>query len=196
MKVNFMCRCYYFFYSSIVKKNINNSAIKAVKEEYYNVFSRAGDIGGNNRLLSSYCLGAFFIALARKSGFTVEECFKLVEKGFRTSSLVKLFMGSGKGYFSEKRMAGRREWSKSTYERHYANDWVVDIIEKGDDFVMGYDYWECGVCKMFKEEGCFQWAKYLCRLDFLLVEIMGIGLRRTSTLAEGGKKCDFRFLEH
>ena len=196
MKVDFMCRCFYSVYFSLVKKYVKGDKRKAVKKEYYDVFNRAGDIGADNRLLSAYALGAFFIAMCRKSGFDPEQCYEFLENGFRNNKLVRPFLGSGNGYFDEKKMISRRQWSKFTHEKHYENDWVVDIIENKDgkeDFVMGYDYLECGVCKMFKAEGCFQWAKYLCKLDFLLVEVIGIGLKRTTTIAEGGSKCDFRF---
>ena len=60
---------------------------------------------------------------------------------------------------------------------------------------MGYDYTECGVCKLCKDEGVPHLAKYMCSLDYLLVDIVGIGLDRTTTIAEGGNKCDFRFYE-
>lgn len=34
---------------------------------------------------------------------------------------------------------------------------------------------------------------YLCLVDFIMSERMGLGLERTMTLAEGSPKCDFRF---
>ena len=34
---------------------------------------------------------------------------------------------------------------------------------------------------------------YLCSVDFIMSERMGLGLERTTTLAEGSPKCDFRF---
>ena len=111
----------------------------------------------------------------------------------KKSKLLKAMMGSPKQYFSEEKMQKRRSWSKQTYEKTYPNDWVVDVLEKTPDYEFGLDYHECGVCKLCRDEGCPELAKYLCRLDFLLVEIMGIHLHRTMVLADGAPKCDFRF---
>ncbi len=58
---------------------------------------------------------------------------------------------------------------------------------------LGYDYLECAICKLCRDERCFELAKYMCKLDFMFADIMGMRLERTSTLADGGKKCDFRF---
>ena len=47
--------------------------------------------------------------------------------------------------------------------------------------------------KLCKDEGCPELAKYLCRYDYLLADIMGMELKRTGTIAEGYDKCDFRY---
>ena len=70
---------------------------------------------------------------------------------------------------------------------------MVDVIEQGPDFTFGFDYRECGVCKLCRDEGCPELAPYLCRLDYMTTDMMGIHLERTMTLAEGAPKCDFRF---
>ena len=77
----------------------------------------------------------------------------------------------------------------------YKNDWVVDIIEDGenDNFVLGYNYHNCGICNLCRDEGCFELAKYLCRMDYVLADMMGLELTRTKTLAENGDCCDFRY---
>lgn len=87
----------------------------------------------------------------------------------------------------------KQKWAESTKERHYENDWVVELLPGNDEYDLGYDYLECGICKLCQAEGCPQFAKYLCRLDYMFAETMGLRLERTSTLAEGGNKCDFRF---
>lgn len=60
-------------------------------------------------------------------------------------------------------------------------------------FNFGYDYYECGICKICNDEGCFKLAKYLCRLDFIMADMMGVKLVRTKTIADGGDRCDFRY---
>ena len=181
-------------YSSMIKKEIKDKKVLCkIEEEYKKIMIRAKDIGKNNMLLSSYSLAAFFIAMNRTTKLNPEENYNILKKGLEKSKLLKVFLGNEKSYFSKKKMEKRRKWSKQTYERKYENDWIVDVIEKTDDFEFGLDYKECGVCKLCQDEKCFELAKYLCKLDFVLVEIIGIRLKRTKTLAEGFEKCDFRF---
>ena len=185
---------YGHFYTKMIRDESFKKDKKSVLKEYKEIIKRAKDIApSNNPLIGSYALGAIFIAMNRKHDNNPDNNLKLLENGFRYTPWVRRFLGSGNGYFDEKRMVARREWSRRTKERKYENDWVVDIIEKNGKYEMGYDYLECGVCKLCKDEGCFNLAKYLCKLDYLLVDVIGIGLDRTTTLAEGGDKCDFRF---
>ena len=194
MKSNVMIKGMGLALNSIVKKVIpNKDVLRSIKKEYQTIMDRAEDIGASNRLLSSYGLAAYFIAMNRKDELSPEENCRILDEGMRSSKLIKAVMGNSKSYFSEKSMESRRQWSKETHEKHYANDWVVDVLEKTDDYEFGFDYTECGVCKLCRDEGCPELAKYLCSLDFMLVEVIGIGLKRTTTLAEGGDRCDFRF---
>lgn len=195
MKYNATLKLLGVVYSSMTKgKNITKTEMKEIKKEYKDIMVRAKDIGSDNTLLTSYSLAAWFIAMNRKDSLNAENNIAILEKGLKESKLVKMFLGDSKGYFSDKKMAWRRDWSKKTHEKKYENDWVVDVLEKSPDYEFGLDYTECGVCKLCNDEGCPELAKYLCSLDYMLVELIGIKLNRTKTLAEGYDKCDFRFL--
>lgn len=166
---------------------------KSLLSEYKAIINRASSIGDKNRLITSYLLAAYYIAMNRSSGLSPEENYAVLETGLKSSRIFKLLCGSGNTYFSEKKMESRRQWDSASHKRRYKNDWVVSFIEGNGDFVFGFDYHECGVCKLCRDEGCFELAEYMCRLDFLMVELMGIRLERTKTLADGGDLCDFRF---
>ena len=73
------------------------------------------------------------------------------------------------------------------------NDWVVDILPGNGEYDLGYDYHECGICKICQDEGCPELASYLCRMDFVLADIMNMKLERTGTIADGADYCDFRY---
>ena len=196
MKYSLSFVVYGHFYTKMILDPSFKKNKKAVLKEYKAIIKRAKDIApSNNPLTGSYALAAVYIAMTRKNDPSPEKNLELLEKGFRYTPWVKRFLGSGNGYFAEKRMKARYEWSKRTHEQKYENDWVVDIIGKNGKYEMGYDYTQCGVCKLCKDEGVPHLAKYMCSLDYLLVDIVGIGLDRTTTLAEGGDKCDFRFYE-
>lgn len=166
---------------------------KATAAEYHRILSSAGDIGKHNPLLSSYALCAWFLAMNRSSQRTPEENCAMMEQIFQSSRLFRLVMGDADHYLAPKRLKQRQQWSKNTHLRHYANDWVVDVLPGTEQYDLGYNYLECGVCKLCRDEGCPELAQYLCRLDFLFAQLMGLQLDRTTTLAQGGAMCDFRF---
>ena len=78
--------------------------------------------------------------------------------------------------------------------RKHPADFVFSYIE-GDagGFDYGIDYTECANCKFLKAQGAMELAPYACAIDKAASEILGWGLTRTMTLAEGAEKCDFRF---
>jgi hypothetical protein len=87
-----------------------------------------------------------------------------------------------------------KKWSAVTQERCYPGDWVrVHVEGNGETFDWGADYVECGIVKFLHSQGADELAPYLCLVDYATFGALGIGFKRTQTLAEGGEKCDFRF---
>lgn len=196
MKENFSTKLYGWFYGSSCKSQLKQrftiQTYKNVNREYKNIIRNAKDIG-KSRLISAYCMGAYFIALNRNTGLTSEENYKIFKDGLYANKLFHKALGSADKYLDKRKMRDRLAWSKESHKRRYENDWVVDVLDKTEHFELGYDYLECGICKLCRDEGCFELAKYLCGLDFVLADIMGMKLKRTMTLANGNEKCDFRY---
>lgn len=102
-------------------------------------------------------------------------------------------------------MSGRMAMSKmaqdkfskealSSQRRTYPEDWVFEFIEgDGKTFDYGIDYLECGICKYYQAQKAEELTPYLCLLDFPFSRGMNTGLVRTTTLAHGGERCDFRY---
>jgi hypothetical protein len=79
-------------------------------------------------------------------------------------------------------------------ERKYPGGYVLAYVEgDGQDFDYGIDYIECASCKFLNEQDAAELGPYVCAVDKVASEMLGWGLRRTMTLAEGGERCDFRF---
>ncbi len=57
----------------------------------------------------------------------------------------------------------------------------------------GFDILECGICKLFHKHGYARYASILCEVDEVTSAFAGLELVRTSTIALGASKCDFRF---
>lgn len=70
----------------------------------------------------------------------------------------------------------------------------MDYVE-GDSqtFDYGVDYIECASCKFLEAQDASELGPYVCAVDKVASVMLGWGLRRTKTLAEGDEKCDFRF---
>jgi hypothetical protein len=64
---------------------------------------------------------------------------------------------------------------------------------EGKEFDFGMDMTECAICKFFHAQGADELTPYMCLTDFAVSKALGMGLIRTTTLAEGGVKCDFRY---
>lgn len=197
MKYTLMCRLYGAFYANACKKECNTrfphrKMQKSVKAEYKKIVLRAKEIG-NSRLLSAYMMAAYFIALNRSTGLTPEENYGIFERGLYGSKLFHKALGTADSYLDRKKMPGRKAWEAYTHERKYENEWVVDVLDKTEDYELGYNYHACGVCKLCRDENCFELAEYICRLDFVIADIMGMKLERTKTIASGGDFCDFRY---
>ena len=194
MKVDLTLKLFFTIYNKEAKKQIKDKdVLKNIKNEYISIMKRASDIGNGNKLISSYAMAAYFIALNRKDGLTTDRNYEILKEDLLESKLLKIALGDAKTYLSEKKMVGRRKWAKESLKKKYKNDWVLNIVEKDDKYVFGIDYLECGVCKLCRDENCFELAKYLCKLDFMLADLIGVKLHRTKTLAEGGNCCDFRY---
>jgi hypothetical protein len=79
-------------------------------------------------------------------------------------------------------------------ERRYPGDYVLAYVDgDGAAFDYGVDYFECACCKMLEAQGAPELGLHVCAVDQVAGELWGWGLRRTTTLAAGGERCDFRF---
>lgn len=73
---------------------------------------------------------------------------------------------------------------------------VANIItDKAETYGLGYgiDIIECGICKLFNKHHYSKYASILCEVDEITSAMAGLQLIRGGTIANGAKKCDFRF---
>lgn len=197
MKNTFGVKMVYNFYHSAVKAELKRRGLpkelsEKIDSEHKKILARAKDIG-RSRLLSSYIMASYFIAMNRGTGLSAEENYQIYRDGLCASKLFHKVLGDAESYLDPKKMEGRLQWSAESHKREYENDWVVDILHGNGEYDLGYDYHECGACKLCNDEGCPELAAYICRMDFVLADIMNMKLVRTGTIAEGAPYCDFRY---
>jgi hypothetical protein len=95
---------------------------------------------------------------------------------------------------TQEELAKKKEQAAKSQARQYSGDWVWNLLEgDGQEFDYGYDFYECGVQKLYHALGADEFLPFFCYLDFATYRTPGWSFYRTMTLAEGYEKCDFRF---
>lgn len=79
-------------------------------------------------------------------------------------------------------------------QREYPGDFVFSYIDGTQQtFDFGIDYVECANCKFLDAQNARELAPYICETDRIASDMLGWGLIRTHTIADGHDTCDFRF---
>jgi hypothetical protein len=74
---------------------------------------------------------------------------------------------------------------------NYTFVWRVPAAE-AHDADLAIDYQECPINGLLREEGAGELVPYFCQTDYATFGALGIGFRRTGTLAWDCSHCDFR----
>jgi hypothetical protein len=177
------------------------AVIRELLAEFEKLIPELPYIGGDqNPLTGNLVFSASALAFYRvmkQRGKTVAETgellYQIMEAWVRRyPRFIRRLMGS---YYLS-RLSRRRSKQRAplSQERRYAGDWVFEYVEgDGETFDWGRDYVECGIVKFLHSQRADELTPYLCLTDYALFGALGVELKRTTTLAERGKKCDFRF---
>lgn len=173
---------------------------EALQEFSDHIIPQLPDIGGErnpyDRFLNLTAMAlAIYRVVGRRNG-TVEEAGEIAYKGtMRLAEKMPKMMRRLYGLWTNSRLTHPklRKEARTSQKRVYPGDWVYDFVEgDGENFDYGIDMYECGIIKFLKAQNALELTPYLCAVDYITFEAMGIELRRTQTLANGCKKCDFR----
>ncbi len=179
---------------------LTDTMIAETRQEYANLIPQLPDLGGKQPFTQFIISSAWFLAMYRalqRHGFSVEEAGQLIydmsEAFLKTypAFLRRLF---GDRRFSPRYLKGLQRRAAASQQRQYAGDYVYEFVP-GDaqTFDYGVDYTACATCAFYQAQGSPELARYVCAVDKLYSEMLGWGLTRTKTLAEGHDRCDFRF---
>jgi len=170
------------------------------RQEYETLIPRIPFIGNSYQALSFYRPVTRYLAVYRvlqKQGRTVEDAGRLIYRMGTEEALAIPPFGRRlmeilwfSGWF--RRLVKRR--AIKSQQRIYPADFVMNYVEgNGQEFDYGVDYVECANCKFLQAENAFEIAPYVCATDKPISELMGWGLYRTTTIADGSPTCEFRF---
>jgi hypothetical protein len=85
-----------------------------------------------------------------------------------------------------------RRSARASQENPQADEFVWEIVEEpGSDLALNIQ--SCAVCAAYAKHDAMDAVPYVCALDDVMSDALGLGLRRTGTRALGADACDFRY---
>ena len=174
--------------------------IEETRQEYEALIPRIPYIGESSLALTFFLPTTRYLAVYRalqKQGRTVEEAGHLIYRMGTEEALA--IPPPGRRimevlWFSRwfRKLAKKR--AIRSQQRIYPAHFVMNYVEgDGQEFDYGVDYIECANCKFLQAENAFEIAPYVCATDKPISELMGWGLYRRTTIANGSPICKFRF---
>jgi len=174
--------------------------MREARHEYEELIPRIPYIGESSLALGFFLPVTRYLAVYRalqEQGRTVEEAGRLIyrmgtEEALAIPPLGRRIMEVL--WFSQwfRRLAKKR--AAKSQRRMYPAHFVMNYVEgDGQEFDYGIDYIECANCKFLQAENAFEIAPYVCATDKPISELMGWGLTRPETIADGFPICGFRF---
>lgn len=170
------------------------------RQEYELLIPQLPDLGGRQPFTRFIIATAWFLAIYRvlqRQGRSLEETGQLVYDA--SEAYLKAVPGFARRFlgfmsFSPRYLRKLKIRAAESQLHKFPGDYVYTYIEgDGITFDYGVDYTECAACKFLESQGALELAPYLCAVDKLYSDLLGWGLARTMTLADGHDKCDFRF---
>lgn len=174
--------------------------ISESRQEYAGLIPEIPFIGERNIMLIFLLPAGRYLALYRamsNRGYPAEEAQQVVyrtgEAGVRAVPAVARW-ATGRLWFSRWFLRRLRRRAAESQQGKYPDGYVFRFVEgDGLDFDYGVDYTQCAACQFLEAQNALEMAPIVCAVDKVASEMLGWGLRRTTTLAEGHERCDFRF---
>lgn len=177
-----------------------DAMVRQAREEYLRLIPGIPYVGGRQPFTRFLVASAWFLAMYRalsQEGRGFEEAGELTYEASkryleRVPGFARRFLGRVSS--SARYLDRLRERAEESQHRRYPGDYVFTYVDgDGTTFDYGVDYQECATWKFRRAQGASGLAPYLRAVDYLYSEMLGWGLVRTLTLAEGNEKRDFRF---
>ena len=174
--------------------------MQEVRQEYEALIPRITYIGESNLALTFFLPTTRYLAVYRavqRQGRSLEDAGRLIfliatEEARAVPYVGRRLMEAL--WFSRWFRKLAKERAIKSQQRLYPGNFVATYVEgDGREFDYGIDYTECANCKFLRAENAFELAPYVCATDKPISELLGWGLSRPKTIAEGFPTCSFRF---
>ncbi|MCB0525783.1 MAG: L-2-amino-thiazoline-4-carboxylic acid hydrolase [Saprospiraceae bacterium] len=164
-------------------------------------FSKSSTNPVDRRLDFTACFLALVLLLENKGESFIqirEICLEITKEYIRPKNKLQAWMKRQPARIIDT-LPGRviiRFMQKKTQALGHPDGFLVKVItDPAETFGLGYgiDILECGICKQFQKHGMQRYATILCEVDELTSSLAGLEIIRSNTIANGAKKCDFRW---
>ncbi|MFX1393512.1 MAG: L-2-amino-thiazoline-4-carboxylic acid hydrolase [Promethearchaeota archaeon] len=178
--------------------------ISQIREEYEDILTKMTDIGGRRNffisiLTEKVSLLAIFRTL-EKEGYTYLEIGEFNNKFTEIETKNAVERAEKRGinlldlYFGDAFINSLKTHCDNSQKRKYPDNWVMEFVDgTNQDFDFGFNVSECGILKAYKKLGAEKYAPFACLIDFAQANVMGFGLSRNQSLANGALGCDHRY---
>ncbi|MBU1076107.1 MAG: L-2-amino-thiazoline-4-carboxylic acid hydrolase [Spirochaetes bacterium] len=185
-----------------LQKPETEKVIRKSRKEFKEVIPKIPYIGGKYPFqaqflfLSTYLLG--LVKVLKKEGFPKEKIGKVIfEMADFNYHLIPIPLRwiIRSYYFSKRELNRWRRVAQASRLKQYPADGIVDFVEGNGTFAYGLDVRECALMKFWKSQGLKEYVPYLCLTDWSLWHVLGVEVKRTTTISHGKRVCDFRIVK-
>jgi len=184
------------------KKNLNIFNIdkkeskiitKTAKLKYKEIIKKLPEFEKNDRFkmnIVSCAMFASFISNLKEKP-TLENVTKWYNESMMTKSMKWFCKKSGKKKFTNKDINNMKKTANLKAADRNSYSWNMEFYLYDNN--KGYEarFTKCGICHLLKEEGLFEFAPAMCRLDYTMAAAGGVSdFKREYTIATGGAYCD------
>lgn len=184
------------------KKNLNIFNIdkkeskiitKNAKSKYKEIIKKIPEFEKNDRFkmnIVSCAMFASFISNLKEKP-TLEDVTKWYNESMMTKSMKWFCKKTGKKKYTNKDIKNMKKTANLKAADRNPYSWNMEFYLYDNN--KGYEarFTKCGICHLLKEEGLFEFAPAMCRLDYTMADAGGVSdFKREYTIATGDAYCD------
>ncbi len=166
---------------------------KNAKLKYKKIIKKLPEFEKNDRfkmnIVSCAMFAAFISNLKEKP--TLDDVTKWYNDSMMTKSMKWFCKKTGKKKFTNKDIDNMKKTANLKAAERNPYSWNMEFYLYDND--KGYEarFTKCGICHLLKEEGLFEFAPAMCRLDYTMADASLVSdFKREYTIATGGAYCD------
>lgn len=166
---------------------------KNAKLKYKEIIKKLPEFEKNDRFkmnIVSCAMFASFISNLKEKP-TLEGVTKWYNESMMTKSMKWFCKKTGKKKYTNKDIDNMKKTAKLKAADRNPYSWNMEFYLYDNN--KGYEarFTKCGICHLLKEEGLFEFASAMCKLDYTMADAGGVSdFKREYTIATGGAYCD------